>query len=195
MKKQLLALAAMLGTSVVVNAQLPVSTAPSNKKAVLEEFTGVKCTWCPAGHAIANSMVAADPNNVILINIHSCSFANVNSGEPDFKTTEGNAIDAMPGMLIAGYPAGSINRLVLPNPQTAGGIASSRNVWIANGNTVKAQSAYCNIALQGTINVQTRVLTVDVEVYYTANSPAATNSLNVYFTAGVKMGNLTGPVN
>jgi hypothetical protein len=86
----------------------------------------------------------------------------------------------MPGQLIAGYPAGTMNRLVLSGSQTAGGMATSRTAWTANAATVKSQAAYCNVALQGTINVQTRVLTVDVEVYYTANSPAATNSLNVF---------------
>src|SRR5688500_13695603 len=113
MKKQLLALSATLLLSVVVEAQLPVSTTPQNKKAILEEFTGVKCTWCPAGHVIANNIEAADPNNVILIIIHSGSFANVNPGEPDFKTAEGTAIDQMSGMGITGYPAGTMNRRVL----------------------------------------------------------------------------------
>jgi hypothetical protein len=36
-----------------------------------------------------------------------------------------------------------------------------------------------NVALQGTVDVNTRVLTVKVETYYTANSPAPTNSLTV----------------
>jgi len=125
MKKLLLTLSASLFVSSALLAQLPVSTTPENKKAVLEEFTGVNCTWCPAGHVIANNIKAADPNNVILINIHSGSFANVTPGNPDFKTPEGNAIDAMPGMGITGYPAGAMNREVLSGSVMAG----SRSLW------------------------------------------------------------------
>ncbi|MCU0361082.1 MAG: Omp28-related outer membrane protein [Bacteroidia bacterium] len=176
MKKQLFTLFAAFLLGGALMAQLPVSTTPQNKKAILEEFTGVKCTWCPAGHVIANSIKAADPNNVIIINIHSGSFANVNPGEPDFKTPEGNAIDAMPGMGITGYPAGTMNRRVLSGSVMAG----SRSLWTGWANTVKSEAAYCNVALQGTLDPVTRVLTVDVEVYYTANSPVGTNSLNVF---------------
>jgi len=180
MKKQLQAIAVMLTISTAVHAQLPVGTSPQNKKAVLEEFTGIHCGYCPDGHKIGTQIYNADPNNVILINIHSGSFANAAVGEPDFKTPEGTAIDGMSGMLITGYPAGAMNRLVLASPQTAGGMATGRGAWTANAATVKAQSADCNVALQGTLDVQTRVLTVDVEVYYTANSAAATNSLHVF---------------
>ncbi len=157
-------------------AQLPVSTAQQNKKVVLEEFTGIHCGYCPDGHRIGTQMYTADPANVVLINIHSGSFANAAVGEPDFKTTEGTAIDGMSGMGITGYPAGAVNREVL----VGGVMAAGRGSWVSMGNTIKAQSAYCNVALQGTINPQTRVLTVQVEVYYTATSPVATNSLNVF---------------
>lgn len=180
MKKQLLAIVAMLATGTAMHAQLPVSTAPENKKAVLEEFTGIHCGYCPDGHRIGQQIYAADPNNVILINIHSGSFANAAVGEPDFKTPEGTAIDGMSGMGITGYPAGTMNRRVLSGSQSSGGMATGRGAWTANAATIKAESAYCNVALQGTLDVQTRVLTVDVEVYYTANGAAATNSLHVF---------------
>lgn len=157
-------------------AQLPVSTLPQNKKVVLEEFTGIYCGYCPDGHQIANNIHAADPTNVFLVNIHSGGFANVAAGEPDLKTPEGNAIDGMPGMGITGYPAGTVNRTVLTGNVMAGG----RGNWNGWSNTIKTQAAYCNVALQGTIDVVTRVLTVQAEVYYTANSPVATNSLNIF---------------
>ncbi|MGZ3930262.1 MAG: hypothetical protein ACXVP0_02600, partial [Bacteroidia bacterium] len=70
MKKQLLSLAAIGALSGSAFAQLPVSTAPQNKKAVLEEFTGVYCGYCPDGHQIATGLKNADPTNVVLINVH-----------------------------------------------------------------------------------------------------------------------------
>lgn len=188
MKKQLLS---VLGASSVLTAfaQLPVSTAPQNKKAVLEEFTGIYCGYCPDGHRIATDIYNADPNNVILVNIHAGSFANVNVGEPDLKTTEGTAINNMTGtntggtsvpMGITGYPAGNVNRHVWASgAQTSGGMALNRNVWTADATSIKTQTAYCNVALQGTIDVTTRMLTVRAEVYYTASSPSSTNRLNI----------------
>jgi hypothetical protein len=174
MKKHLsiLLLTGAFGTA---NAQLPVSTAPQNKKVVLEEFTGIYCGYCPDGHSIANSIYNADPTNVVLINIHSGGFANVATGEPDLKTAEGTAIDAMPGMGITGYPAGDVNRTIL----TSTVMAAGRGSWATMAATIKAQPAYCNVALQGTLNATTRVLTVDAAVYYTANSPVSTNSLTI----------------
>jgi hypothetical protein len=176
MKKNLLMGLVLTSVTGSLMAQLPVSTTPQNKKAVLEEFTGIHCGYCPDGHVIANNIYNADPNNVILINIHSGGFANAANGEQDLKTADGNAIDAMSGMGITGYPAGTMNRTVLSGSVMAGG----RGLWTNWANTIKTQSAYVNVACQGTINVQTRVLTVDVEVYYTANSPVATNSLSVF---------------
>jgi len=175
MKKNLLTIVAVTSFSGSIMAQLPVSTAPQNKKAVLEEFTGIHCGYCPDGHKIATNIYNADPANVVLINIHSGSFANAATGEPDFKTAEGNAIDPMPGMGITGYPAGAMNRTVLTGSVMAGG----RGNWTGWAATIKSQSAYCNVALQGTVDVVTRVLTVEAQVYYTANSPATTNSLTI----------------
>lgn len=189
MKKQLLT--TLLATAFVgtISAQLPVSTSTANRNAVLEEFTGIYCGFCPDGHLRANNLKAANPSRVVLINIHSGGYANVNPGEPDLKTTAGNAIDAMPGNLIAGYPAGTMNRTVFGsslNPtysQTNSptyGMAQSRGTWsVTATNSVLNQPSYVNVALQGSLNVATRVMSVEVQVYYTANSPAATNSLTV----------------
>jgi hypothetical protein len=187
MKKQLLSVIAASSVFTAF-AQLPVSTTVQHKKAVLEEFTGIYCGYCPDGHRLATNFYNADPANVVLINIHSGPFANVNVGEPDFTTVEGTAIDGMTGtdvnnnaiaMGITGYPAGDINRRVWSGPQTAGGMAGGRASWTSWGTSVKTETAYCNIALQGTIDVTTRILTVVAAVYYTGTSPSPINHLNI----------------
>ena len=68
MKK--ITLLAILFAAFQMNAQTIVQTTPQNKKVILEEFTGVNCVWCPAGHTIANAIKASNPTNVFLINIH-----------------------------------------------------------------------------------------------------------------------------
>jgi hypothetical protein len=174
MKKQLLSLIAAGATSSMF-AQLPVSTTPTTKNIVLEEFTGIHCGYCPDGHTVANTIYNNNPGKVILINIHSGSFANAATGEQDLKTTTGTAIDAMPGMGITGYPAGTVNRTVLTGSVMSGG----RGSWTGWANTIKAQAAYCNVAVEGSVDATTRVLTYTAQVYYTANSPVTSNSLTV----------------
>ncbi len=175
----------LLVTSVV--AQLPVGTVPQNKKAVIEEFTGIHCGYCPDGHKIATNIYNSDPNNVILINIHQGSFATPSaSGDLDFRTTDGNSIATMPGMGITGYPTADINRTIVTGTAIT---TTNRSQWPTYANNIKAQSAYCNVALQGTVDAQTRVLTVQAEVYYTANSPVGTNSLTIMLLEN----NIPGP--
>ena len=37
-------------------SQTIVTTNPENKKVILEEYTGIHCTYCPDGHEIAQSL-------------------------------------------------------------------------------------------------------------------------------------------
>ncbi len=174
MKKQILTLLTV-GATGSLFAQLPVSTTPQNKRIVLEEFTGIHCGYCPDGHTIANNIYNNNSGNVLLINIHSGSYANAATGEQDLKTTTGTAIDGMPGMGITGYPAAAVNRTIL----TGTVMSAGRGSWTSMSNAIKTQTAYCNVAVAGSIDASTRVLTYTAQVYYTANSPAATNSITV----------------
>ncbi len=179
MKKNLLTIVACASLTGSMFAQLPVSTSPQNRKAVIEEFTGIYCGYCPDGHATGTAIKTSSPTQVVLINVHSGGYANVAVGEPDLKTAYGNAVDPMAGMLIAGYPAGDVNRGVWAGPQTAGGMAQDRTNWAGIAAGITALPSYVNVALEGVVNATTRVLTVTVQVYYTANSPVGTNSLTV----------------
>lgn len=174
MKKVLLTALTLAGYGVAM-AQLPVGTTAQNKKVVLEEFTGINCTWCPDGHKMANQLIAANPGNVFAINVHTGGYATPGAGQPDFRTTEGNAIAGIAGMNISGYPTGSVNRHLFSGEA---GLAVSRSQWNSYASQILAMPSYVNVALQGTLNSATRVLTVDVEVYYTGTT-TNTNKLTV----------------
>jgi len=160
-------------------AQLPVSHNAENKNVILEEFTGIHCGYCPDGHRIAQLVHDAHPNDVVLINIHTGSFATPGADEPDFRTSFGNALASQ--SQLTGFPAGTINRHAFGHSQSgaAGATALSRSTWQSDANTILGQSAYLNVASEATIDIQTRVMTINVEVYYTGNSPQSQNSLNV----------------
>ncbi len=186
--KKILFLASLFGCSTVALAQLPVSTATENKNAVLEEFTGIYCQFCPDGHLKAQQFSDANPGDVVLINIHAGGYANPNGNDPDFRTAWGAAIDGQSG--LAGYPAGTINRRVFSgHQQGTSGTAQSRGSWATTGAIVIGEGAYANIALEGTVDFGTGVLTVDVETYFTGVAPAAMAKLNI----AVLQSNIEGP--
>jgi len=171
-----------------VKAQLPVSTEPENKNVILEEFTGIHCQFCPDGHKRGNQLAEANPGDVFLINIHAGGYANPSAGEPDFRTDFGEAIDDQSE--LAGYPAGTINRHTFPeySQNENGGMAMSRGDWANAAAIVLGQASYANIALEATIDVSSRLLTVDVEIYFTSAAPGDVN-LNVAITQD----NIEGP--
>ncbi len=176
MKKNLLTIFGITA-SFGLFAQLPVSTAPENKNVVLEEFTGITCTFCPQGHAIANTIAANNPGDVVLINVHVGGYATPTGPGTDFRTAFGTAIAGQTN--LAGYPAGTVNRHEFAGlQQNTTGTAMSRGQWDQAANMVLAEASYANVALEGSIDYATRVLTVDVEVHFTGVAPGSVN-LNV----------------
>ncbi len=158
-------------------AQNIVGTDPENKNVVLEEFTGIHCTYCPQGHQIAQGIQNANPDDVVLINIHTGSYANPNSGEPDFRTPWGDAIAGQSG--LTGYPAGTVNRHLFPGMSQGSGTAMSRGNWSAASSQILNEGSYVNVGVESFIDVETRELIVNVEAYYTGDSPESTNLMNV----------------
>lgn len=181
MKKLLLNTAVLTALGSSAFAQLPVSTTPQNRKVVLEEFTGIHCVYCPDGHKRANMLQASKPaGDVVLVNIHTGGYATPGAGEPDFRTAEGAAIASISGMNISGYPTGSVNRHFFNTVPAQTGFATNRGDWARFADSILAMPSYVNVALQGTLDAQTRQLTVDVQVYYTGTpSASVANNLTV----------------
>lgn len=172
--------------------QTIVSTTPQNKKVILEEFTGVNCVYCPQGHAIAEQILENNPGNAFAINIHQGSFANPGNGQPDFRTPFGNAIANQTG--LTGYPAGTVNRHVFPGHEMGpdGTTAMDRGQWVYGSNQIIPSPSYLNMAVEASIDIDTRLLTVHVESYYTGSSPQASNFLNVALLQNNTLGPQTG---
>lgn len=144
------------------------------KKVILEEYTGIHCTYCPDGHKIANQYKALHPNDVFLINVHQGSFATPSAGEPDFRTTFGDALANQTG--LTGYPSGTISRHLFPPATTT---ALSRSVWAAKGDEILAVPTYASMDIDSAIvNAQTRELKVYVKANY-IGSASAVNMMNV----------------
>ena len=164
----------------MVKAQQYVSTEPANRNVIIEEFTGRGCQYCPDGHRIANEIMANNPNRVWAINVHAGGYAM--TSYPNFNTTDGNTIHG--GFTISGYPTGVVNR------STAAG--QNRGAWSGLANTQLNQQAECNVAGVARINLDTRVATITVEVYYTGNSSVSENYLTVAMLQDSILGSQSG---
>ena len=175
--------------SLIATSQTFVSTTPENKNVILEEFTGIYCTYCPDGHLIAQGLHDANPNDVFLINIHTGGYSNPNGpNDPDFNCPYGSAIANNAN--IAGYPAGTINRATFTGitPQNPGGTAMSRTDWATASTDILSQPSYVNVGVQASYDMVTGILTVNTETYYTSTT---TNINNLH--VAVVQNNIAGP--
>ncbi len=158
-----------------VNAQLPVSTSPGKKQAILEEFSGVHCHFCPQTEVTSEQILTDNPGKVFVVHLHQSSNSSQPTGnDPDFRTAAGDTVYSIFGTTNTYLTAG-LNRHDFFQGQTVLG----RIFWTQSVATILSQDAYVNIAGQATLDPLTRELTVNIEAYYTANSPVATNKLTV----------------
>ncbi|MDP2723663.1 MAG: Omp28-related outer membrane protein [Bacteroidales bacterium] len=188
MKKNLLVLFMFVAFAANLGAQTLVSTDVQMKNVVLEEFTGIHCQYCPEGHAIAQAMQNENPGRVVLVNIHQGSYAVPSGSEPDFRTPFGDAIANQSG--LSGYPSGTVNRHVFPD--IASTTAMGRGSWTTAGGQIMAEVSPVNVGASTSYNEATRELTVNVELYYTSNSPESSNFIQVALLQGGILGPQTG---
>ena len=179
-------------TSIIIHSQTIVSTSPENKKIILEEFTGIYCTFCPDGQAIAQGIQDNNAGEVFLINIHEGGYANPNGSDPDFRTPFGTAISSQSGLV--GYPAGTVNRTNFPGLEqgAAGTTAMSRGSWGNATNITLNEPSYVNVGVEATIDMSSGELIVHVQAYYTGDSPESTNLLNIALLQNNTAGPQTG---
>ncbi|MBK7213543.1 MAG: Omp28-related outer membrane protein [Bacteroidales bacterium] len=170
-----------------LQAQTLVSTEPQNKNVVLEEYTGIHCQYCPDGHKIAQGIADANPGRVVLINVHQGSFAVPSGSEPDFRTPFGDPLAAQTG--LTGYPSGTVNRHVFAGSSST---ALNRGSWSGAADQIMAMPSPVNVGIESSFNPDTRELTVNVELYYTATSAVTSNFINVALLQDSVLGPQTG---
>lgn len=179
-----------IGSFLFTFAQLPVSQTTQKKKILIEEFTGKTCQYCPIGHKTTTEMKEADPQNVFVLNIHAGFYA---EGTPNYRTIFGNALANQ--SQLSGYPSVTVNRHYFGYSQQdapAGATALGIDKIVSAATAIVLDDAYVNVAVESSLDVVTRVLTINVEAYYTGSSPAGYNLLNVAITQDEIWGPQTG---
>ena len=149
-----------------------VSTVPSNRNVLLEDYTGVQVNWCPDAHRIANEIKAANPDRVCVININQGVYAS-----NTYTTAFGDALAQQTG--LTGYPSGTINRHVFTDSITS----LSRSLWPQYANEMLNMPSPVNIAAVGTLDMSTRRLNIRIQLYYTGTQTVTSNALNVAVNA------------
>ena len=149
-------------------SQTIVNTNASNKHVIFEEFTGVKCGNCPAGHTEAANIASANPGTV-----HIIAYGPSNSSYTDPTGTNGTdfrrpfanafytASYCSPQSGSRFMPSAFINRKLI-----GGNILQSRSggVWTNNANSTLTESSPMNVGIKSTYNSSAQTLTIDVEV-------------------------------
>ncbi|MBO5964264.1 MAG: Omp28-related outer membrane protein [Bacteroidales bacterium] len=178
MRKLVVSIFSLLaGFSVAAQTPQFVSTEPANRNVILEEYTGINCGYCPDGHRIVKEYEQANPGRVFGINIHQGGFS-----ANTYTTQWGNALANQAG--VNSYPAGTVNREYFTYyddyaGQTVTSMSLGRGHFVSFGNQILAQPSFVNVAAQATIDATTRVMTINVEAYYTGDAATASNKLNV----------------
>lgn len=171
MKKLTFLVCAVLACLFNANAQEPqfVSTEQQNRNVLIEEMTGRDCGYCPLGQKAVNEMIAANPGRVFTANIHRFGFMST-TASPNLNTEIGGTLFNTFG--VTGIPAAAVNR----SGSTVHPADASALVMV---NEQLSQVAEVNVGGNVLINPETRTATINVEVYYTADSKVEKNYLNV----------------
>lgn len=154
--------------SMSVKSQVYVSTTPMNKVAVIEEFTGVRCSNCPDGHATLASILTANPGQAIGIGYHpsNSSYTSPYTGNPDFRRSYLDAFYTTPFCGTSRFmPSAFINR----REWSTGEKISSRTIWSSSATSIMGESSPLNVGLNAEYDASTNTLDVTVEVYFTAD--------------------------
>lgn len=148
---------------------------------VLEEYTGVRCPWCPDGHTIANQALANNPDRLILVNVHTGSFATpgADSRFPGVEFQDlrvgsvGNLMTS--AAQLTGFPGGSVSRYtfttesgVAPYFSQNGGHGLGRGGWVAGIDNLLARDDYhsMNVGITAEYDPSNRKATIKAQTYY-----------------------------
>ncbi|MBI1836967.1 MAG: T9SS type A sorting domain-containing protein [Flavobacteriia bacterium] len=174
--KNLFTFSLILLTNISIYSQtLPVSTNPSNQKVLLETFTSTAEGYSPTGHIIADSLFQNSNGNIVWVNIASNLFSPLQNTF-DLRTTEGTAIEYW--MNPQYFPSGSVQRTTMTTNDTI--LYYGREFWAHKSDSVLSNPAIVNLAMNSNIDLVTRELTVNIELFYTqAQANGTTHFLNV----------------
>lgn len=177
MKKSLLTISFFFTCALIMAQTYHVGTDIQKRKVLLEEYTGLNCGHCPEGHLVAKTLLNSMPGQAFAVNIHTGSYAVPSSDEPDYRIDEGDSLAAL--FNVDSYPSGTINRTDFAGD---GQYLLSRSDWVEGAGIINKKDAPVNLYVKSIYDGNTRILTVHVEGYFTADAQNADQHINVVLT-------------
>lgn len=147
---------------------------PLDKNAILEEFTGVNCPNCPAGHQVMAQILADHPGRAFCVAYHpfNSSYTTPTAGDPDFRRHYADSLYMTPYCGTSRYmPSAFVQRRLWAPPERLTG----RSDWPGFTNTILTEPSPMNIGMATSFDPVGKILTVVVDIYYTDNFPGEHN--------------------
>jgi len=146
---------------------------PQSRVVLIEEFTGVTCSNCPAGHVILAAIDSAHPNNVAIMGIqiignpqteplNNPSLTPVKTNN-DNRTQVGTDLSNSIYLNVGSIPSGGVDRVPV-----AGSLLLGRNDWPNAVNNRLTVAPPANITLTKTYDSVAKKVSLKVHVAYTS---------------------------
>lgn len=163
---------ALIDTSYLSSTNIP----NENKNVLFEEFSGVRCSNCPAGNAATHTILLANPNRLIPVTIHSDFLAFPYENDQDLRNSDANEIANSLGP-VGQKPAAFINRKIIASTRLQGSIAT----WSASVDDELGQNSFVNMNLEMvSADLAERTLRYRVTLSYSAAAP--NHNMGFYLT-------------
>lgn len=153
----------LLGCLDTDSVEIPAlgSGSDSERKVIVEEFTGVRCVNCPDGSAEIQNLIALHGEHLIAISIHSGFFSKpYDENLYDFRTADGDALASFLGEPQA-FPTAIINRKIFSGQSER---QLSKQSWAGYIQSELDEAPKFNISTVSNFDSGSRNLTVKVTI-------------------------------
>ena len=154
-------------------AQGLVTQSPRPRTVLFEQYAAIQCGNCPAANVLVNGYQAADPGAIVDVKIHGSVAATPGPGQIDLRCMWSDSLLSF--FDVMSQPRGCVNRLPVNGQYT-----NSYPSWSGAIAAQRALPSPVNIGVASTFDAQTRELTVQVELFWTANSPGTDDRISVF---------------
>ncbi|RYD52273.1 MAG: Omp28-related outer membrane protein [Sphingobacteriales bacterium] len=137
------------------------------RRVLVEEFTGVTCPNCPAGHLIIKNLIEGNPGRISAIGFQPFNIAQANPSKEtriDNRTQKGTDLSNTTFGSIPFLPCASIDRVKAQNS-----LLSQPSQWTLKVTDRMKIAAPMNIDITSTYDSTTRELKLKVHMAYTAD--------------------------
>jgi len=139
---------------------------PQPRNVMIEEFTGVTCANCPAGHELIETIEAKYPGKVLEARIYPFNFGQANPvagmTKQDFRTQDGTDLAYIYFGGLSFMPSAVIDRVPL-----SGQIMQSSTDWANSVDTRIATATPLNMYVTSTYDASTKTANVEVKTALT----------------------------